>query len=166
MIQVVLVILVYILGPVLVLRWAIKRYKSGEKTDFTEIVAVVFAVGLIGLLMYSYSGNITQDDAAELDNIVAELNKRYEFPVKAKFQDKSAVFGEAHARYLEIRIYGVSELAEQNKITEIMHKLRRQFASKPIVINFLREEIWEESSDGSRKPLREKELSLARIRVE
>lgn len=166
MLQIILVILVYVLGPALLLRWVVKRHKSPQQWEFTEIVAVLFAVALIGLVMYSYSGNIARDDSRELNDIISELVVRYEFPVKAKYQDKPAVFGESRAYSLQINIYGVTDAKEQVKLQKIVEKLRRQFATKPIVLNFIREEIWQENADGSRHPQREKELSLRRIRVE
>jgi len=166
MAQVLLVIIVYVLGPALVLRWAIVRYRSGEKPDFTELVAVILAVVLIGLLIYSYSHIATDTDKEDVQQIVKTLTQRYAFPVRAKYLDQPAVFGEAHARYLEVRIYGVKSNEEQEKIERIAEKLRKQVASKPIVLNFYREEIWKTAPDGSRYPLREQEYLLRRIHIE
>ena len=166
MIRALVILIVYVLGPALVFIWAVKRYKSGIKPDFTEVVAVLFAIVLIVVLMFSYSGSINQDDEAELTDIVAEMAKRYSFPVQAKYKEGAAVFGVAYPRYLEIRVYGIETFEEQEKLAEVMAKLRRQIASKPIVLHFLREEIWEEKADGSRQPLRDKEVSLRKIRLE
>ena len=166
MAQVLLVIVVYVLGPALILRWAVKRYRSGEKPDFTEIVAVILAVALVGLLVYSYSNISTDSDKEDVQKIVKILTQRYTFPVKAKFLDQPAVFGEAHSRYLEVRIYGVVSDKEQEKIKSIAEKLRKEVASKPIVLNFYREEMWKTTADGSRYPLREQEYLLRRIHIE
>jgi branched-subunit amino acid transport protein AzlD len=166
MAQVILVIVVYVLGPALVLRWAFTRYRAGGKPDFNEIVAVTLAVVLIGLLIYSYSHITTDTDKEDVQQIVKILTQRYAFPVKAKFLDQPAVFGEAHARYLEVRIYGVDSNEEQEKIKRIAEKLRKEVASKPIVLNFYREEIWKTAADGSRYPLRAQEDLLRRIHIE
>jgi len=166
MVQVLLVIVVYILGPALILRWAVKRYRSGEKPDFTEIVAVSMAVVLIGVLIYSYSHLATDTDKEDVQQIVKILTQRYTFPVKAKYLDQPAVFGEAHARYLAVRIYGVDSNKEQEKIKHIAEKLRKEVASKPIVLNFYREEMWKSAADGSRYPLRAQEYLLRRIHIE
>jgi hypothetical protein len=166
MIQVFLVVAVYILGPALVLTWAVKRYRSGVKPDFTEIVAVAVAVVLIGLLIYSYSNISTDTDKEDVQLIVKKLTERYDFPVKAKYLDQPAVFGEAYARYLEVRIYGIESNKEYENITRIAEKLRKEVASKPIVLRFFREEVWEIEPDGARRPLREQEFLVREIRIE
>ncbi|WP_455211693.1 hypothetical protein [Kaarinaea lacus] len=166
MIPVLLVVVVYILGPALVLTWAVKRYRSGVKPDFTEIVAVTIAVVLIGLLIYSYSSISTDTDQEDVQQIVKSLIERYDFPIKAKFLDQPAVFGEAHARYLEVRIYGIESNKEQENVARIAEKLRKEVASKPIVLRFFREEVWEISQDGARQPLRDQEFLVSQIRIE
>jgi hypothetical protein len=166
MIQVLLVVVIYLLGPALVLTWAVRRYRSGVKPDFTEIVAVTLAVILIGLLIYSYSNISTDTDKEDVQKIVKALTERYDFPVKAKFLDKPAVFGEAHARYLEVRIYGIESIEEQENIERIGQKLRKEVASKPIVLKFFREEVWEVKADGARLPLRDQEFLVRQIRIE
>jgi branched-subunit amino acid transport protein AzlD len=166
MIPVLLVVVVYILGPALVLTWAVKRFRSGVKPDFTEIVAVTLAVVLIGLLIYSYSSISTDTDKEDVQQIVSVLTERYDFPVKAKFLDQPAVFGEVHARYLEVRIYGIESNEEQENIERIAEKLRKEVASKPIVLRFFREEVWEIAPDGSRQPLRDQEFLVRQIRIE
>jgi len=98
--------------------------------------------------------------------IVNALTERYDFPVKAKFLDKPAVFGEAHARYLEVRIYGIESIEEQENIERIGQKLRKEVASKPIVLKFFREEVWEVKPDGARLPLRDQEFLVRQIRIE
>lgn len=165
MIQVVLVILVYILGPAVVLVWAVKRFRCGNKPEFSEVVAVSTAVVLIGLIIWAYSGNISDRDTDEVKHIVSTLMQRYQFPVKARFQDRAAVDGIAHARHLEIRIYGVTEPDEQQRINRILEKLRREVASKPLVVRFFKEEVWEHSADGSRRPARDQEQELHKVRI-
>ena len=167
MIPVLLVVVVYVLGPALVLTWAVKRYRSGVKPDFTEIVAVTLAVVLIGLLIYSYSSSFSTDtDQEDVQRIVQQLTERYDFPVKAKYLDQPAVFGEVHPRYLEVRIYGVETNRQQEEIKYIAEKLRKEVASKPIVLRFFREEVWETSDDGARQPLRDQEFLVQQIRIE
>lgn len=166
MIRTLVILLVYVLGPALVILWAIKRFRSGVKPDVTEILALLVAVIFIGGLMFAYSESTHQDDQTELTDITAAVTLRYEFPVKAKYQDHAAVYGVAFPRYLEIRVYGIETLIEQDKLAKVMMELRRQIASKPIVLHFLREEIWEEKADGSRFPLRDSEVSLRKIRLE
>ena len=166
MLQVLLVVVVYVLGPALVLTWAVKRFRSGVKPDFTEIVAVSLAVVLIGLLIFSYSNMVTDSDSGDVDKIITAMTSRYEFPLKAKYAERPAVDGIPHARYLEIRIYGVTTPQEQEKVIAIAQKLRREVASKSLVINFFEAEVWEERPDGSRLPLREQEHLLRKFRIE
>lgn len=166
MIQMILVIFVYVLGPALVLTWAVKRYRSGQKPEFAEMVAVVFAVILMAILFYSTLNFITDQDTDEIVQVVNELTTKYDFPVQAKFQDRPAVDGIAHRRYLEVRIYGVVSQHEQEKVKDIAKKLRKQIASKPIVLNFFKEEVWQENADGSRLPNRDQEQLIQKIRLE
>jgi hypothetical protein len=117
-------------------------------------------------LIYSYSSISTDTDKEDVQQIVSVLTERYDFPVKAKFLDQPAVFGEAHARYLEVRIYGIESNEEQENIERIAEKLRKEVASKPIVLRFFREEVWEIAPDGSRQPLRDQEFLVRQIRIE
>ena len=166
MIPALVIIAVYILGPALVLIWAVKRYKSGVKPDLPEVVAVIVAIVLIGLLIWNYSGTVTDTDSDDSQAVVTELVSRYAFPVKARFQDRPAVDAEARGRKIVVRIYGVLESTEQEKIGDLARKLRKEIASKPIVVEFYKKEVWEENSDGSRQPLRHKEQLLRTIRAE
>ena len=166
MIQVILVFLVYVLGPALILVWAVKRYKSGVKPDFTEVVAVVLAVALISLLSYTLMSTVTDEDRDDAQRIVQSLTERYSFPVKAKFQDKPAVFGDAKGRNIIISIYGVIDTIEQEKIVAIAEELRKQWNSKPIVVKFFQEEIWEQNEDGSRTVARHKETLIHKYLIE
>jgi len=166
MIQVILVFLVYILGPALILVWAVKRYKSGVKPDFTEIVAVVLAIALIGLLSFTLMSTVTDEDRDDAQLIVQGLTERYSFPVKAKFQDIPAVFGDAKGRNIVISIYGVIDTIEQERIVAIAADLRKQMDAKPIEVKFFQEEIWEHYEDGSRRAARHKETLLHKYLVE
>jgi hypothetical protein len=166
MIQVILVFLVYVLGPALILVWAVKRYKSGVKPDFTEVVAVILAVALISLLSYTLMSTVTDEDRDDAQRIVQSLTERYSFPVKAKFQDKPAVFGDAKGRNIVISIYGVIDTIEQEKIVAIAEELRKQWNAKPIVVKFFQEEIWEQNEDGSRRAARHKETLIHKYLVE
>lgn len=166
MIQVLLIILVYIVGPIAILVWAVKRYKHGIKPSFGESAVVVIAILLMVLFAFSSTWNISDRDAGEVDLIVNELVQVYEFPAKAKFQDRPAVEGIARAHRLEIHVYGVISREEQDKIMEIATRLRRQMASKPVVVHFMREEVWEEAEDGSRKPRRDREELLRKARID
>ena len=164
MITIVLSILAYILGPILVITWAVKRFKSGKHPEFIELVAVAFAVGMLGLITYSYMDDVGRDDNTEMSAIMKDVVARYDFPVKAKFLDKPAVFIDARGHSYNLKIYGVSD--DQQKIKMIVKKIRRQIASKPIVIYFMQDEVWLEADDGTRKPLRDNEIQLRRIRLE
>jgi hypothetical protein len=166
MIQVILVFLVYVLGPALILVWAVKRYKSGVKPDFTEVVAVVLAIALIGLLSFTLMSTVTDEDRDDAGRIVQELTERYSFPVQAKFQEKPAVFGDAKGRNIVISIYGVVDTIEQERIVAIAEDLRKQMDSKPIEVKFFQEEIWEHYEDGSRRAARHKETLLHKYLVE
>ena len=74
--------------------------------------------------------------------------------------------GIAHRHFLEIRIYGVTDRAEQDKVVMLLKKLRREVAAKPIVVNFFSEEIWEEKPDGTRRPLRDQEQPIQTVRLQ
>ncbi|WP_455199577.1 hypothetical protein [Kaarinaea lacus] len=166
MIQVLLIILAYIVGPIAILTWAIKRYKHGIKPSFGETTVVVIAILLMVLFAFSSTWNISDRDADQADRIVNDLVSVYEFPVKARYLDQPAVFGYARPHRLEIHIYGILTREEQDKVVEIVRKLRRQFASKPVVVHFMREEIWEEQADGSRKPRRDREELIRKARID
>ena len=166
MIQVILVFLVYVLGPALILVWAVKRYKSGVKPDFTEVVAVILAIALIGLLSFTLMSTVTDEDRDDAERIVQGLTERYSFPVQAKFQDKPAVYGDAKGRNIVISIYGVVDTIEQERIVAVAEDLRKQMDSKPIEVKFFQEEIWEHYEDGSRRAARHKETLLHKYLVE
>ena len=166
MIQVLLIIIVYIVGPIAILTWAIKRYKHGIKPSLGETSIVVIAIALMVLFAISSTWNISDRDSGEVDQIIDELVQRYDFPIKARFSDRPAVEGFARPRRLEIHVYGVIERTEQDRVVEVLKKLRRQLASKPVVIHFIREEIWEEEGDGSRKPRRDREELMRQARID
>jgi len=166
MIQALLVILIYIVGPIAILVWSVKRYQHGIKPAFGEVVVVVIAVALMVLLAVTSTWNISDSDNQEVAQIVQELIQRYDFPVKARFAERPAVDGVAKPRRLEIRVYGVITSAEQAKVVTVLEKLRKQIASKPIVVRFFREEVWEEGADGSRQPRRDREEMLREVRIE
>ena len=166
MIRVALIFIVYILGPALILVWAVKRYKSGTKPDFVEIVAVVLAISLIGVISFTMYNTVSDEDRENANHIVQSLVQRYHFPVKAKFQDVPAVFGEAQGYTIVISIYGVTDPIEQQKIVEIAQDLRRQWNSKPLDVKFFQQEIWEQKPDGSRRAARNKETLLHKYHIE
>jgi hypothetical protein len=166
MLQALIIILVYCVGPVAILVWAYLRYKHGIKPSLGETSIVIIAIALMVLFAVSSTWSISDRDSGEVDQIVEELVQRYDFPLKAKFADSPAVIGFARPRRLAIHIYGVVERAEQQKVVEVLSKLRRQMASKPVVIHFIREEIWEEGSDGSRKPRRDREELMRKVRID
>lgn len=166
MIPTLLVILVYIVGPIAILVWAVKRHRHGVKPTFGEIVIVSLAVFLMVLFAFSSTWNTSDDDDQEVVQVVQELTQRYDFPLKAKFADRPAVEGIAKPRRLEIHVYGVITSEEQAKVVTVLEKLRKQIASKPIVVHFIREEVWEENADGSRQPRRDREELMRKVRIE
>lgn len=166
MLQVLLIFIVYILGPALIFIWAIKRYKSGVKPDLTEVVAVVLSVALIGLFSFTLYSNVTDEDRENADRVVQSLTERYQFPVQARHQDMPAVFADAKGRNIVVSVYGITDTLEQQKVVAIARDLRKQWNSKPIVVKFFQEEIWEQSDDGSRQPARHKETLLHKYLVE
>ena len=166
MIQIVFVIIIYLLVPTLLLTWVVRRYREGTKPGFYDAAAVLSAVLLVGLIIYAYSGTVSIDNTAEVETIVSTLTEHYDFPVKSKHMDRPAVDGLAHPRSYEIRIYGVVERKQQERVVDILKKLRRQVASKPIVANFFLEEVWQENADGSRVPNRDQEQLLRKYRLE
>ncbi len=166
MIQAVLVILVYVVFPLAILTWAWQRYRHGIKPHFTEYAVVAFAIGLMVLFAFSSSWEVSDQDQKDLETLVGQLTQRYDFPVKARYQDRPAVYGEAQARRLVITIYGVTDRDEQERIVAILRKLRREVDSKPIVVHFMQQERWEELPDGTRRPLRDREELLRKVRIE
>ena len=166
MIPTLLVILVYIVGPIAILTWAVKRHRHGVKPAFSEVVVVTLAVFLMALFAFSSTWNTSDDDDQEVVQVVQELTQRYDFPLKAKFADRPAVEGIAKPRRLEIHVYGITTSEEQAKVVTVLEKLRKQIASKPIVVHFIREEIWEENADGSRQPRRDREELMRKVRIE
>lgn len=166
MIPTLLVILVYLVGPIAILTWAIKRYRHGVKPALGEVVVVVIAVALMVLFAVTSTWNTSDNDNKEATQVVQELTQRYDFPVKARFADRPAVEGFAKPRRLEVHIYGVISNEEQAKVVTVLEKLRKQVASKPIVVYFFRQEEWEEATDGSRQPRRDREELLRQVRVE
>jgi len=161
-----LVVLIYIVGPISILVWAVKRYRHGVKPAFSEVLVVMFAVFLMALFAFTTTWNTSDADDKEVIQIVQALSERHDFPVKAKFADRPAVEGVAKPRRLEIHVYGVITSAEQAKVVNVLKKLRKQIASKPIVVHFLREEVWEEDADGSRQPRRDREELMRKVRIE
>ena len=166
MFRVVLIILIYIVAPAWILLWAVRRYRTGVKPNLTETLAVIFAIIMISFLMYQFSGPVTDRDNKQLHTIVSSLTASYRFPLKAKYENRPAVNGVAHPRYLEIRIYGVTSKEGQDKVVMLLKKLRREVASKPIVVNFFSKEIWLEKPDGSRWPERDKEQPIQTVRLQ
>lgn len=166
MIQALLVLLVYVAGPIAILVWAVKRYQHGVKPSLQEWLVVAVAIILMLLFALSSNWNTSDRDEVEMQEIVSELVQRYDFPVQAKFQERPAVEGYARPRRLEVHIYGVVDSEEQAKIVSVLTKLRRQIASKPIVVHFIREEIWEEAGDGSRQPRRDREELMRKVRID
>lgn len=166
MIQILLIIIVYIVGPIAILTWAVKRFRHGVKPDTGEVAVVLGAIALMVLFAVSSTWNVSDRDSNEIEQIVSELVQRYDFPVKARFQDRPAVEGIARPRRLEVYVYGVTGSDEQAKVVTVLKKLRKQLASKPVVVHFMREEVWEEDEDGSRRPRRDREELLRKVRVE
>lgn len=166
MFRALIIILVYVVGPVSILVWAFRRYKHGIKPSFGEVSIVIIAILVMVMFAYFTTWNVTDSDNKEVAQIVSELTQRYDFPVKAKFQDKPAVDGIARSHRLEIHVYGVIKRSEQDKVVAILKKLHRQIASKPIVVHFIRAEVWEIGADGSRNPRRDREELLREAYIE
>lgn len=159
-------LLVYVIGPIAVLVWAFRRYRQGVRPTVREWIVVAIAVLLMLLFAFSSNWDTTDRDQAEAALVISELTQRYDFPVKAKFQDRPAVDAVAQPRRVEIHIYGVSSQAEQEKILFILSKLRQQYSSRPLVVHFMREEVWEENPDGTRQPRRDREELLRKARID
>ena len=109
---------------------------------------------------------VTDEDRDDAQRVVELLTERYSFPVKAKFQEKPAVFGDAKGRNIVISIYGVIDTIEQERIVAIAEDIRKQINSKPIEVKFFQKEIWEHYADGSRRAARNKETLLYKYLVE
>jgi len=166
MIRTVFILLVYIVAPALLIYWAAHRIRMRHKPTLLEIALFFVAAFLLGTLMVSLTGKMYSENDAGLGEFVTQLEKSYQFPLAAKFAEGPAVYAQGFPRFLEVRIYGVNSITEQNKVAEIGRRLHRKYAHKPILLNFLREEIWLQNADGSRIPLRDKEVSLRKIRLE
>ena len=110
MLRVVLVIAVYILAPALIITWIYKRFRSGVKLHTAEILGLIISISLVGVLMYAATDRVTDSDNIELEQIITTLVNQYDFSIKSRYQDKPAVDGVVHSKYLEIRIYGINLL--------------------------------------------------------
>ena len=166
MIRTVFILLIYIVAPAFLIYWAAYRIRMRHRPEILEIGLFVVAAGLIGVLMYSLTSKLYVEGDAGLTEFVTELKKDYDFPLKAKFTDGPAVYGKEFPRFLEVRIYGVNTVEEQDRVADIARRLHRKYAQKPVLLHFFREEIWLQNADGSRIPLRDKEVSLRQIRLE
>ncbi len=166
MIQALLVILVYVVFPIAILVWAYKRYKHGIKPHMGEYAVVTFAIAMMLLLAFSSTWDVSDQDQRDVQQIVDQLVERYDFPLQAKYQQRPAVFGVAQPRRLVITIYGVTERSEQDRVLDVLRKLRRQVGGKAIVVQFMREEVWEEAADGTREPRRDREEMMRKARIE
>jgi len=166
MIRTLFILLVYIVAPALLIYWAAARIRMRHKPELLEIGLFLLAAVLLGTLMYSLTDKLYVEGDAGLSEFVTELKKDYDFPVAAKFSQGPALYGKVFPRFLEIRIYGVNSVEEQNRLAEIARALHRKYARKPVLLHFFREEIWLQNADGSRIPLRDKEVSLRQIRLE
>jgi len=166
MIRTVFILLVYIVAPALLIYWAAHRIRMRHKPALLEVALFLLSAFLLGTLMVSLTEKMYHEDDAGLSEFVSELEKSYQFPLAAKFADGPAVYGEGFPRFLEVRIYGVNSVTEQDRVAAIASNLHRKYAHKPVLLNFLREEIWLQNADGSRIPLRDKEVSLRKVRLE
>jgi len=166
MLRTLFILLVYIVAPALLIYWATVRIRVQHRPHIAEVVMFLLAAILLGMLMYSMTDKLFVDADAGLNKFVSELKKSYDFPVAAKSGEGPAVYGQTYPRFLDIRIYGVNSAQEQDKVAEIARQLHSQYARKPVLLQFIREEIWLQNADGSRIPLRDKEVSLRQIRLE
>jgi hypothetical protein len=166
MIRALIIILVYIVGPVAVLVWAFKRYKHGIKPSFGEASIVIIAIFLMVVSAYFTTWKVIDHGNEQVAQIVSELIQSYNFPVKAKFQDRPAVDGIARPNRFVIHVYGVISRREQDKVVSVLNKLHHQLSTKPIVVYFFRAEVWVTGKDGTRHPRRDREELLRTVRVE
>jgi hypothetical protein len=166
MIRALIILLVYVIGPLAILAWAVHRYRHGIRPALREWIIVSASILLLVLLAVGLTWQSTDRDAAELKRILDDAAQRYDFPVQARFQERPALEGYVRPTRLEIHVYGVVDAAEQDKLVFIFTRLREQYASKPVVIHFLREEIWEEAPDGSRQPRRDREELMRKVRID
>ncbi|VAW99897.1 hypothetical protein MNBD_GAMMA19-1875, partial [hydrothermal vent metagenome] len=70
MIPTLLVILVYIVGPIAILVWAVKRYRHGIKPAPGEVVVVILAVFLMALFAFTATWNTSDEDNQEVVQVV------------------------------------------------------------------------------------------------
>jgi hypothetical protein len=166
MIRALIIILVYIVGPVAVLVWAFKRYKHGIKPSFGEASIVIIAIFLMVASAYFTTWKVTNHGNEQMVQLLSQLIQNYDFPVKAKNQDRPAVDGIARPNRFVIHVYGVISRKEQDKVVSVLKKLHRQIASKPIVVYFFQAEVWTIGQDGTRHPHRDREELLRTVRVE
>ena len=171
MIRVIFVLLVYVVGPALILWWAIKRYRSGVKPDLPEVAAVCFAVIAITSSIYFLSANVTtEEDFALAESLAAKLVTQHQFMGRINDPTQPAVYAEAEDGHPVIRIYGITDAIEQEKVAMLVEKLRPDLAaeSKPetIIIKFFQKEIWETDKQGNPIQVRQKETLLHRYLLE
>ncbi|HKS80311.1 MAG TPA: hypothetical protein VJR23_02295 [Candidatus Acidoferrales bacterium] len=105
------------------------------------------------------------DDALECNAIVRPVEAKYPIPESTSTPNRSAIFCDTAVnlplptKYDLIKIYGVTNAAEQNAIVQTVQDFRRQFRTKRILVEFYRAENWRKWSDpktgnsgGSRGP--------------
>jgi hypothetical protein len=105
---------------------------------------------LAALLVAAGCKNLWPDweDRHEADAILQALVERYRFPVQSKVvptQPGVLVHGRPGANV--ITVYGVTDRAEQDEVIAILRELRHTVATKPIFVDFYREEVLERYGD-------------------
>lgn len=167
MIRVLLVLLVYVVGPALIFWWAIKRYRTGVKPDLPEVISVCMAViAITSAIYFMSSGMPTEEDRVIAAQMAESLVTQHKFQSRLQATNKPAVYADAEDGFPVVRIYGITDAIEQNTVVGLVEKLRADATGKPVRVDFYLREIWETGKDGSPVQARHKETLLHRYLLE
>jgi|HubBroStandDraft_2_1064218.scaffolds.fasta_scaffold127813_1 hypothetical protein len=103
------------------------------------VLIVLFASVLVGCDIPS------ADDQAEASKIVDGMVARYHFRVMCAHENRPAVYELPHVHYSEILVFGDYSTTEQDEILKTAHVVRREVATKPVLVRFYPKENVEEN---------------------
>ena len=107
----------------------------------------------------------TGDDAGEAQDISTALRERYRFPVMSKIDPTRPAAGAgAGVKMTYVTVIGVVDRVDQDAVLAIVHDIRAVIATKPILVEFYREEVLTQTSAGGWH--RDEVDLLRRVRVE
>jgi hypothetical protein len=84
-------------------------------------------------------------DQAEATKVVNGIEAHYQFRVMSTRDKRPAVYELPHTRYSEVLVYGDYTKAEQDAILAVARAVRKEVATKPVVISFYPKEHVQEN---------------------